>query len=153
MLRRIQSVSLTQLTGDIIAENTAPVRELNISQLMAGLNNLGQPLSPKYSEDPWFKKPGAAQRYADWKKKRFPETPYDTPNLIVIGTFHNSIAVSRFGDSVRFDASATFAGAIATKYNNTPLGLNDKSLYLAWTDIVKSPLVRKVASITGAKII
>jgi hypothetical protein len=150
-LRRLESVDLLKLTGEIVDSNTEKIREYNISQLMAGKNNKGQMFLP-YSQDPWFKKPGAAQRYADWKKKQFPETPYDQPNLIVVGTYHNSITVQRLGQAVRFDSATSLGQAIAAKYNNNPLGLTTDSKVLIQRQIVKGPLVRMTAEILGCKI-
>lgn len=149
--RRLATVDLIQIAGDILQRNEAQVRELNIQQLMAGLNNQGRQLSPKYSEDPYFKKPGAGLRYAAWKKKLFPETPFDVPNLIIVGTLHNSVTARRAGDQVQFAASASFAGSVAAKYGNSELGLSPESKQTAFRTIVKQPLVAEICNITGAK--
>jgi hypothetical protein len=149
--RRLELVNLTQIAGDALQQNESKVRDLNIKQLMAGLNNQGRQLSPKYSEDPYFKKPGAAARYAAWKKKLFPESPFDVPNLIIIGTFHNSITATRQGDQIVFAGSASFAGDIAAKYGNKELGLSPDSKTTAYRDIVRPELITKICQITGAK--
>ena len=151
MLRKLESIKITDLVGDIIDGNSDKVAELNKKQLMAGKNNRGEFLSPKYSEDPWFKKPGAAKRYADWKKRLFPDTPYDVPNLFIIGVYHNSISVKSIGNNARFNASASFASSIAGKYNNTALGLDDDSKGTAYREIVRTPLIKQLAKGIGCK--
>ncbi len=152
MNRRIESISLQDIAGNIVDANIDQVRDMQIKQLMQGLNRDGMPLSPKYSEDPWFKKPGAGLRYAAWKKRLFPETPFDTPNLIVVGVYHNSISVKRSGDSINWSADASFAGSIDQKYADKALGMNKETKHEVWTDIVRSPMIQEISSITGMKI-
>ena len=152
MERRIARVNLTNIAGDIIDRNVDQVREKNIHQLMMGIGSDGRPLSPKYSEDPWFKKPGAGLRYAAWKKKLFPETPFDTPNLIIVGVYHNSIGVRRSGAVINFNATASFAGSVQAKYGDKQLGLSPYSKKEVWAEIVRSPMIREISSITGIKV-
>jgi hypothetical protein len=141
LVRRLKKIDITKIAGDSLQRNSDKVRELNIQQLMQGLNAEGQPLSPKYSDDPYFKSRESALRYARWKKKLFPETPFDTPNLIIIGTYHNSITAKRMGNQVQFRASATFASSIAAKYGNKELGLSPDSKTTAYNEIVRPDLV------------
>ncbi len=150
-LKRLQSVDITELTGQIIAENPNAIADINRKQMLQGKDNKGQPLPPIIG-DPWFKKPGADYRYAAFKQKLFPETPFGISNFIVIGVYHNSLSVLRTGPIVRFDASASFAGAIAQKTNNSTLGLNADSQSLAWKTVIKIPLVHRIAPMLGCKI-
>ena len=108
---------------------------------MAGINAEGKPLSPKYSEDPYFKSRESALRYARWKQKLFPDTPFDTPNLIITGVFHAGITVSRAGEQLRFEGKASFSGSVAAKYGGTELGLSPDSKQKAYREIVKPELV------------
>lgn len=149
MLRNIKAVNLRDEAGVIVDRNLAEIKELNIQQLMAGKNNKGEFLSPKHSESPFFKKPGAGLRYAAWKQKLFPETPFDVPNLIIIGTYHDSISFSRSSNTVTAQASASFAASIDRTFNNTPLGLNPESLNKAYTNIIRSPLIHTLAGKIG----
>ena len=142
--RRLKKVDITKIAGQSLQRNSDKVRELNIQQLMQGLNSEGQQLSPKYSEDPYFKSRESALRYARWKKKLFPDTPFDVPNLIIIGTFHNSVTAKRAGNQVQFRASATFASSIAAKYGNKELGLSPDSKQTAYREIVRPDLVAGV---------
>jgi len=124
---------------------------LNIAQLMQGLNSEGNQLSPKYSEDSNFKSKQSAAKYAAWKKRLFPETPFDVPNLIIIGTTHNSLKVQRKGSLINFAFGVSWAGSIAGKYHNKELGLSPESKQTAYRTIVKQPLVAEICRITGAK--
>jgi hypothetical protein len=151
ILRRMQRVNIIDMAGSIMEQNADEVVELNKKQLLKGLNRFGQQLSPKYSEDPYFKTAAAAKRYADWKKKLFPNMTYDVPNLIINGVYHNSISMARAGNSLRFSASASFAGSIESKYQGSALGLTDQSKSTAYTEIVKPPLLQQVSAITGFK--
>ena len=149
--RRLAKVDITKIAGDPLQKNRDKVRELNIEQLMQGLNSLGESLSPKYSEDPYFKSRESALRYARWKKKLFPDTPFDTPNLIIIGTFHNSITAKTSGNQVQFRASATFASSIAAKYGSKELGLSPESKQTAYREIVKPDLVTGIKDAINGK--
>ena len=152
MLRRIQATNLQDIAGDIIQGKEDAIIQINKDQLMQGLNNKGVLLSPKHSENPWFKKPGAGLRYAEWKKRLFPETPFDVPNLIVIGVYHRSMTAIRNGNVVTFGATADFAPNIDLTFNNTALGLNEDGLNRAWLEIVKPPLLRIVATKIGCSV-
>lgn len=149
--RKLDKVNLTEIAGDILQRNSEKLKDMNIQQLMQGLDSKGKQLSPKYSEDPYFKSRESAMRYARWKKKLFPDTPFDVPNLIIVGVYHNSIAINRAGDEIQFSASASFAGSVAAKYGNNELGLSPDNKVKTYREIVKEPLVRKICQITGAK--
>lgn len=151
ILRRMQRVNILDMAGTIMEQNADAVVELNKKQLLHGLNRFGEQLSPKYSEDPWFKTAEAAKNYADWKKKLFPDMTYDVPNLIITGVYHNSISMARTANSLRFAASASFASSIEAKYQGSALGLTTESKHTAYTDIVKPPLLQQVSAITGFK--
>lgn len=149
-MRRLDLFNLVTVAGDNVQRNEDKIKDLNINQLMAGLNSEGQPLGPKYSEDPYFKTPQAAAKYAAWKHRLFPETPYNRPNLIIIGTYHDSITVRRNANAINFRATASFASSIAAKYGNKELGLSPDSKLQAWR-IIKPGVVRDFCRITGAK--
>jgi hypothetical protein len=149
--RGLALVDVTIIAGDILARNTDKVKDANINQLMQGLDRFGRPLSPKFSEDPYFKKPGAWQRYAAWKQRLFPETPYDTPNLIIRGDYHDSIKVIRTGDNITFDASIHFAGDVSAKYQDKQLGLNQDSKVTIWNEVIQPAMVKQICNLTGAK--
>lgn len=149
--RRLAKVNITKTAGDALQKESAMLREMNIEQLMQGLNSQGEQLSPKYSEDPYFKSRQAALNYARWKKKLFPDTPFDVPNLIIIGTYHNSITAKRAGNQVQFRASATFASSIEAKYGKKELGLSPDNKQIAYREIVKPELVKEIKTCINGK--
>lgn len=151
MLERVRSVDIIGMSGAIIDANANAVADLNRQQLHRGLNTEGRQLSPKYSEDPWFKSKESAARYADWKKKLFPEMEYDVPNLIITGVFHKSISVRANSKTVTYEASASFSNAIQNKYQGKALGLTIESKSTVWSDIVKPDLLGQVRAKTGFK--
>lgn len=149
MLKRMKRVRISDLAGQILSEKADKIADLNRKQLLQGKNNAGEPLSPKYSEDPWFKSRESALRYAAWKKKLFPETPFDTPNFIITGYYHSRIKVSRFGNTARFDSDASMAASIAAKTNNSTLGLNKESRVEATNNVLRNPLIKAICDKTG----
>lgn len=151
MAERWRSVSLTRETGTIITDNVSKIADIQRDQLMKGLDSDGKPLAPKHSQNPYFKKEGAAKRYADWKAKKFPETPYDTPNLIITGLYHSEIKIEVQGNKIRYFNTAPFAGSVTSTFKDKQLGLNNESKQKAWR-IVRAPLVRKIGDITGCKV-
>src|ERR1041384_7595437 len=95
--RRLKGFDIITEVADSVDETKEAMIELNRKQLLRGLDNDGEYLSPKYSEDPYFKSKESAARYAAWKKRIEPEKtdrPEDVPNLYIIGTFHSSIKIS-----------------------------------------------------------
>jgi len=148
MLRKVRTVNLPQLTGDVIASNTDKMADVQRAQLMRGEDNKGQ-LLPSILNDPYFTSPEKAKNYADWKKRLFPDSPYGIPNLIVTGVLHGSIVVKREGDNVVTDATASFAKDVSNKYGNTELGLNTRSREQAYWSVIRPQLIRKVSSIIG----
>lgn len=95
--------------------------------MYAGLDGKGKLLKPGYSQDPYFKKPGAGARYAKWKDRLlqrshnsiFPVKPVDTPNLIVTGTKIYDRLIFKVGNE-RFvlDAQSSIIADIKRKYGD-----------------------------------
>lgn len=65
------------------------------AQLMEGKSSDGEDLRPYYTEDPYFKTPEAAQRYAGWKQRITPNPKRNrnAPNLYINGSFHSELGV------------------------------------------------------------
>ncbi len=151
ILERVRSIDVQAMSGAIIDRNGTAVADLNRKQLHKGISTDGKQLSPKYSEDPWFKTREAAARYAAWKKSIFPEMEFDVPNLIITGVFHKSISVKASNKTVTYNASASFANGIQSKYQGKALGLTIESKATVWTDIVKPDLLSQTRDKTGFK--
>ncbi len=150
-LRGLEKVDIIQVSSDALHREEQQLKELNLRQLMAGLNSEGKQLSPKYSEDPYFKTAAAAQAYAKWKKKLFPETPFDVPNLIINGYTHNSLVVTVNRNQMRYQFGVKWAGDISSKYGNKELGLSPESKNTAYNKIVQPAIVADICRRTGAK--
>jgi len=124
LLDRLSAFSMLNEVHKIIDSNTQNLVILNIQQLMAGKNRLGDYLTPKITDDPFFKTRKQAEAYAAWKKRMYPFTPYNQPNLRINGYLHSTIDAIRVGNVISFDAMAGFTPAIDAKYNNTAFGLS-----------------------------
>lgn len=151
MLERIQAIRLESIAGDIIDQNLDKLRDLNLDQLMHGQNNIGEMLAPRHSESTWFKKPGAAARYATWKHNLNPLAPYDIPDLRITGVYHESISFTRRGEIVAAEASASFAPSIKATFNE-PLGLTNENMSVTWEEVIKSPMLRVLAEEIGCEV-
>lgn len=149
-LRRIQATSLTDIAGNVAERNASALVDLNKHQLNKGINRFGGYLSPKYSEDPWFKSAESAKRYADWKKRLYPEMTYDVPNLIITGYYHGGIAMKRMGSRLNFSNDVSFAASVEAKYKGSQLGLSPASKKTAW-GIIRPAFVRELAKQIGVK--
>lgn len=149
--RRLAAFDIRKETGTIIEDNSGVVLDIQKRQLLSGKDSKGE-LLQSILTDPYFITPQAAVKYANWKHKLFPETPYGIANYIITGYYHGSIFISVVGNVVTTDASASFAKSIAQK-NPTALGLNNQSKQTLWSDVIKSPLLRKLQDKIGGKII
>jgi hypothetical protein len=96
----------------------------NRSQMWDGKNVNNEPIKPSYSEDPYFKNPGAAQRYAEWKYKITPSSKRDkdTPNLYITGPFHRSIELVKNKGFLQLTTKTSMGQKIISKFSNV-LGL------------------------------
>lgn len=147
MNRKIQSLHLTALAEKVIAAHTDEMEELQKRQLMQGKDNTGALLTPRHSQNPFFKTPQAAQAYARWKQRITPETPFDVPNLFITGeVYHKGISFKVATERVIADSSAPFAGKVEQTYKNKQLGLNNDSKVELWEDTIRNPIVKAVAS-------
>jgi hypothetical protein len=110
------------------AGNVNWIEEANRNQLWDGKNAEDKDLSPKYSEDPYFKTREAGERYAKWKQviTPSPNRDPDVPNLYINGAFYRKIFAriqSKFIDVI---TSSNLGAAIVSKYRNI-LGLTIKN--------------------------
>jgi hypothetical protein len=129
MQRRLKGFSLVAEVADAVDETKEAMVELNRQQLLRGLDREGNYLSPKYSEDPYFKSKESAKRYAAWKKKIEPvktDRPEDVPNLYIIGTFHSLIDIDVNASEYTFSNAASFASDVENKFQGI-YGLTSES--------------------------
>lgn len=111
--------------------------QLQKDQMLLGRNSDGEPFTPGYLNDSYFKTPQEAQAYLAMKEKRFPEHQQriqhflnfpnkakDTPNLIVTGPFQDSIGIRVDNETYSLLAGYKEAEDIDAKYNHKALGLS-----------------------------
>jgi len=137
--------------GDNGNEMVVSVRE----QLYSGVDGNNVPLSPKYSEDPYFQRKGAGyydeqrsmwvpcyqhpERYAEWKRRitppeasdrlNLPARDWDTPNLFIVGTFHSSISARATTRGVEIFTFGWDEGpAVERKYGSQIFALSDPAV-------------------------
>ena len=119
-------------------------------QLYGGVDGDDRPLSPSYSQDPWFTDPMAGyfdddlghwvscfmhpERYVAWKRRITPPEkgarlglaprPDDRPNLFIVGTFHGSIDARATSGGVELFTFGWEQGpAVESKYGSQIFGL------------------------------
>ena len=147
---RLKSINISDISVESIDETKDVFLEINKEQLLAGKTKKGVDITPSYIDDPYFKTPGAAQRYSAWKDKITPSdirTP-GTPNLYINGTFHESISINVSGPIINI--SASFKGnEIENKYTSDIFGLGGdfKTKYVS-EDLIPV-FLRKVRQATG----
>lgn len=127
--RRLKGFDLPTEVADSVNETKEAMVSLNRMQLLRGLTKEGEYLSPKYSEDPFFKSKESAKRYAQWKKRIEPvktDRPEDVPNLYIIGTLHGGIEVNANSSEYTFTNTVSFAGKVEGKFKNI-YGLTSES--------------------------
>lgn len=151
MAERWRRLNIRSEAAAVVSENAEYMAEQNRKQLMNGLGSDGQPLMP-ISQDPHFKSKDSAKRYADWKHRLFPETPYDRPNLNITGFYHSRISVQVNGYSIIYASDASFAESVAAKYRDKQLGLNKDSRVLVWRQRIRPLTVVRIGNITGCTV-
>lgn len=124
--------SLSQVLAATVAATSDVLLDLNRDQLLYGRDVKGEPITPKYYEDPYFKTYKQAVRYSvmkrgleDQHKSRmyysgiqlFPDKGMHTPNLLVTGDlFFNHFFIDVTKDSYTIGSSGLAAPDIEAKY-------------------------------------
>jgi hypothetical protein len=152
--RRLKGFNLQNEVAGSVNETKEAMLSLNRMQLLRGLDKEGNYLSPKYSEDPFFKSKESAKRYAQWKKKIEPvktDRPEDVPNLYIVGVFHGSIDVKANASDYTFTSSASFSGGVEGKFQGI-YGLTAESKTETYIpDYLLPSVQRKITSKLGFK--
>lgn len=125
-------------------EKDAPQFEEYVrEQLYSGVDGDEESLTPKYSQDPYFKtaygknwKPHAIG-YMKWKRKIQPPAPsylgfrprsMDTPNLIIRGDFYSSITAIPVKDGIMITSQGvSFSADIEAKYTPRIYKISNKA--------------------------
>lgn len=126
--------------GDLVVNNEDMLFDLNWSQILQGRNNEGELFTPTYQNDPYFKTPEGAERYAKFKEglvsshnaliihPLFTQKPSNTPNLIVTGAFLFSIFITTNKQSFTLGATWHKADDINNKYGGKVFGLSPQAV-------------------------
>jgi hypothetical protein len=147
-IAKLQAFDFGKELETIVTDNVDAIADLQRDQMLEGRGVDGAFLRPFYSEDPYFKKPGAALRYARWKQKITPnpQRPLDVPNLIITGVFHESLTANVEGDLVEIETSAAFGDDVFDKFPKAQGLDEDKRLLFAETitmPAIKQALLEK----------
>lgn len=135
---------------DTLKESTPLIKSMIQDQLMAGIDENGKPLKPSYLDDPYFKESKSGKQrtnkesqrrariYMEWKASLFPPEKtfllglrarsIETPNLIIIGPYHQSITPRIVGDKIVTESIGFYAGDdIEKKYGSSHLGITKEA--------------------------
>lgn len=125
----IGQFDLKQEIIKIVGENTELLAELQTMQWDEGRGVDGEFIRPFYSENPYFRTPDAAKKYATWKQKAFPnpQRPYDVPNLYINGYLWKSLYAEVKGEEFEIESAAPFADDVFATHKNAR-GLNPDSM-------------------------
>lgn len=127
--RRLNRFQLLSELADSVKETQNVIVDYNREQLLMGVDSGGNYLSPKYSEDPYFKSPESAKRYAEWKSRIEPkrDKPFDVPNLFITGRFHSGIDINVSKTEIDVFSHDANAGSIEAKFSTSIYGMNDET--------------------------
>lgn len=114
-----------------VQKNAVQIADLIREQLYCGLAG-DEPLTPSYSDDPYFKTQAQAEAYREWKMRitppaagqtlGLPPRDADTPNLYINGYYHTRIEAVPIADGVRIGVgSDEIAEAVTAKYGDRRL--------------------------------
>jgi dihydroorotase len=128
MIQNLEQLDVKKIAADALDESRSEFIALNREQLLEGRLSTGDDISPSYFEDPYFKTPESAKRYSDWKDKITPHPKRNkgTPNLFIIGSFHQSIGMEVDGDEFEMMSDYKDAGSILSKFSEDIFGLNEE---------------------------
>lgn len=131
LINKIQVFDFGQELEKIVEDHADDITDLQREQMLEGRGVDGDYIRPFYSENPWFKKPGAAQRYAQWKQKITPnpQRPLDVPNLTVTGVFHDSLSAKVTSGFFEVDSGVAFGQDVFAVHKNAQ-GLDEEKRLL-----------------------
>ncbi len=135
----LEDVLVSQLQGE-----TDLIEEFDREQLYSGVNGDEERLTPKYSQDPYFKEvygknwKSHAIGYMKWKRKIQPPAAsflgfrpraMDTPNLIIRGDFYDSITAIPVKDGVMVTSNGlSFSADIERKYTSKIYKMSNRAV-------------------------
>jgi hypothetical protein len=145
LIEKIEAFDAKAELSIIVSDQGEKISDLQRDQMLEGRGVDGEYIRPYYSENPYFKTPEAAKRYAKWKQKITPnpQRPEDVPNLIINGYFHNLIFMRMNGeDEFEIDSEASFSDNVFNVHKNAR-GLNEEKRLL-FAENITLPEFKKV---------
>lgn len=140
--------------GRIVEHNADEILQLRKDEILLGRNSDGEPFTPGYLNDPYFKSPAAAIAYADRKYKlrrahdarirhvlNYPNKDDDTPNLRVTGPFQDSMFIRPGKESFIIGSTYEDAPMIDAKYGGKVYDLAQGAKYWLWENILLNRLI------------
>lgn len=131
LIQALETFDPEKEVATIIEGHTDKLADLQRDQWMEGRGVDGEYIRPFYSENPYFKSPEAAARYAKWKAKITPnpQRPEDVPNLYINGYLHDSLYAEVVGDTFKIDSDVSFSQDAFEVHKNA-LGLDEEKRLL-----------------------
>lgn len=128
VMHNIEALDVEEKAVETLDEKKNEALQLNLVQMFRGLKATQGFISPRYSEDPFFKTRKQALLYAVWKKKISPDTdrPDDVPNLFINGRYHQSIEITADREGYHFKSEDKNAKDIEETFKEI-YGLNAES--------------------------
>lgn len=153
--RSLKGFDIRQEVIESLMDTKREIVRLNQNQLLRGRDSLGNYLSPKYSEDPYFKNPGAWERYAKWKAHIDKQTdkPFDVSNLYITGRFHRNFGVEITRSEYSIFSQDANAGKIEAKFTDKIYGMDPESKGIYIGEFFFPDLKRRIETKTGLKLI
>lgn len=149
--RRLET--LPEAIRECVDYNQDEILQLRKDELLLGRDSDGNPFTPGYTEDPYFKTPQAADAYADYKYRaeaihaariehvlKYPNKDSNTPNLRYTRdrynslSFHDQMFIRTSKDSFIIGSTFKDASLINAKYHNKvfDLGPGAKEYFRKW---------------------
>lgn len=135
------------IIADIVSENESVLLQLNKDQMLSGVDVDEKYFTPSYLNDPYFSSTEKAVNYMNYKDKYrsmydnrikynlFPAKPAEIPNLILVGTFMNSMFITASGNAFTIGATYMESDTIERKYDK-PFGVSSMSARWFWQNFL-----------------
>lgn len=135
------------IIADIVSENESVLLQLNKDQMLSGVDANEKYFTPTYTADPYFNSVEKAVNYMNFKERfryiydnrikygLFPPKPADIPNLIIVGTFMNSMFITSSGNAFTIGATYMESDSIERKYGK-PFGISPLSAQWFWQNFL-----------------
>jgi len=113
--RRV-SKNIDKVSEKAIKESTIDMADMNVNQMMNGLNADGDQIGEYRSVN-----------YAAFKQRLNPAPPPMTPDLRLTGSFHSGLFAKYTGNDIIFGSTDRKSNDLATKYGANIFGLTESN--------------------------